>query len=83
MMKSQTGVQRKRRFRLTDDDLWGYAFILVSMIAFGVFTLYRTTALLAFAISLLFALSFPFAKRVLHLHRPDNTQPPRKSIPNA
>ena len=40
MMKSQTGVQRKRRFRLTDDDLWGYAFILVSMIAFGVFTLY-------------------------------------------
>ena len=39
-MKSQTGVQRKRRFRLTDDDLWGYAFILVSMIAFGVFTLY-------------------------------------------
>lgn len=51
--------------------------------SFGVFTLYRTTALLAFAISLLFALSFPFAKRVLHLHRPDNTQPPRKSIPNA
>lgn len=40
MMKSQTGVQRKHRFRLTDDDLWGYAFILVSMIAFGVFTLY-------------------------------------------
>ena len=40
MMTSQTGVQRKRRFRLTDDDLWGYAFILVSMIAFGVFTLY-------------------------------------------
>lgn len=40
MMKSQTGVQRKRHFRLTDDDLWGYAFILVSMIAFGVFTLY-------------------------------------------
>lgn len=40
MMKSQTGVQRKRRFRLTDDDLWGYAFILVSMITFGVFTLY-------------------------------------------
>lgn len=40
MMKSQTGVQRKRRFLLTDDDLWGYAFILVSMIAFGVFTLY-------------------------------------------
>lgn len=40
MMKSQTGVQRKRRFQLTDDDLWGYAFILVSMIAFGVFTLY-------------------------------------------
>ena len=40
MMKSQTGLQRKRRFRLTDDDLWGYAFILVSMIAFGVFTLY-------------------------------------------
>ena len=40
MMKSQTGVQRKRRFRLTVDDLWGYAFILVSMIAFGVFTLY-------------------------------------------
>lgn len=40
MMKSQTVVQRKRRFRLTDDDLWGYAFILVSMIAFGVFTLY-------------------------------------------
>ena len=40
MMKLQTGVQRKRRFRLTDDDLWGYAFILVSMIAFGVFTLY-------------------------------------------
>lgn len=40
MMKSQIGVQRKRRFRLTDDDLWGYAFILVSMIAFGVFTLY-------------------------------------------
>lgn len=40
MMKSQTEVQRKRRFRLTDDDLWGYAFILVSMIAFGVFTLY-------------------------------------------
>ena len=40
MMKSQTGVQRKRRFRLTDDDLWGYAFVLVSMIAFGVFTLY-------------------------------------------
>lgn len=40
MMKSQTGVQRKRRFRLTDDELWGYAFILVSMIAFGVFTLY-------------------------------------------
>lgn len=40
MMKSQTGVQRKCRFRLTDDDLWGYAFILVSMIAFGVFTLY-------------------------------------------
>ena len=40
MMKSHTGVQRKRRFRLTDDDLWGYAFILVSMIAFGVFTLY-------------------------------------------
>lgn len=40
MMKSQTGVQRKRRFRLTDDDLWGYVFILVSMIAFGVFTLY-------------------------------------------
>ena len=40
MIKSQTGVQRKRRFRLTDDDLWGYAFILVSMIAFGVFTLY-------------------------------------------
>ena len=40
MMKSQTGVQCKRRFRLTDDDLWGYAFILVSMIAFGVFTLY-------------------------------------------
>ncbi|MDD7661163.1 MAG: sugar ABC transporter permease [Eubacteriales bacterium] len=39
-MKKQTGVQRKRRFRLTDDDLWGYAFILVSMIAFGVFTLY-------------------------------------------
>lgn len=39
-MKSQTGVQRKHRFRLTDDDLWGYAFILVSMIAFGVFTLY-------------------------------------------
>ena len=40
MMKSQTGVQRKHSFRLTDDDLWGYAFILVSMIAFGVFTLY-------------------------------------------
>ena len=40
MMKSQTGVQRKHRFLLTDDDLWGYAFILVSMIAFGVFTLY-------------------------------------------
>lgn len=40
MMKSQTGVQRKHCFRLTDDDLWGYAFILVSMIAFGVFTLY-------------------------------------------
>ena len=40
MMKSQTGIQSRRRFRLTDDDLWGYAFILVSMIAFGVFTLY-------------------------------------------
>ena len=40
MMKSQTGINSRRRFRLTDDDLWGYAFILVSMIAFGVFTLY-------------------------------------------
>ena len=40
MMTSLTGVPGKRRFRLTDDDLWGYAFILVSMIAFGVFTLY-------------------------------------------
>ena len=40
MMKSQTGIQSRRRFRLTDDDLWGYAFILIAMIAFGVFTLY-------------------------------------------
>ena len=40
MIKSQTGIQSRRRFRLTDDDLWGYAFILIAMIAFGVFTLY-------------------------------------------
>ena len=40
MMKSQTGIQSRRRFRLTDDDLWGYAFIFIAMIAFGVFTLY-------------------------------------------
>lgn len=40
MMKSQTGIQSRRRFRLTDDDLWGYAFILIAMIVFGVFTLY-------------------------------------------
>lgn len=40
MMKSQTGIQSRRRFRLTDDDLWGYVFILIAMIAFGVFTLY-------------------------------------------
>ena len=40
MMKSQTGIQSRRRFRLTDDDLWGYAFILIAMLAFGVFTLY-------------------------------------------
>lgn len=50
--------------------------------SFGVFALYRTTSMLAIAISLLFALSFPFAKRVLHLHRPDGTQPPRKLAAN-
>ena len=29
-----------RRFRLKDDDWWGYAFIFVAMLVFCVFTLY-------------------------------------------
>ena len=29
-----------RRFRLKDDDWWGYAFIFVAMLVFCIFTLY-------------------------------------------
>lgn len=42
MMQPKPAVPniRRRRFRLTDDDLWGYAFIFVALVFFCVFTLY-------------------------------------------
>lgn len=39
MMQTKPAV-RRRRFRLTDEDLWGYLFIFVALVFFCVFTLY-------------------------------------------
>lgn len=41
-MTTSKGVSlaARKRFRLTSDDLWGYAFIGVSMLVFCIFTLY-------------------------------------------
>lgn len=40
MTQRAVGLARKRRFRLTSEDFYGWAFIAVAMIVFCVFTLY-------------------------------------------
>ena len=40
MSKSRGERLGSRRFRIKDDDIWGYAFIFVAMAVFAVFTLY-------------------------------------------
>lgn len=39
MMQTKPAI-RRRRFRLTDEDMWGYLFIFVALVFFCVFTLY-------------------------------------------
>lgn len=39
MMQTKPAI-RHRRFRLTDEDMWGYLFIFVALVFFCVFTLY-------------------------------------------
>ena len=41
-MKKTASLERQtgRKWRLTSEDMWGYAFIAVAMIVFCVFTVY-------------------------------------------
>ena len=37
--QTPTRLNHRRKFRFTNDDMWGYIFIAAAMIVFGVFTL--------------------------------------------